>query len=642
MNLLNKNIWKMSHGKYISNEDHEWLMKNCYVSQGYLEGDKNGKNQGDYFAHLEQGDYFYLVRNRTILLLGQFETNFIEEVPKILESIPKWVMRKYKVIKDISANPYLSKKVNGRQDWKPQGSSTISKVSLASLPEFEEAILIPAFDIRLDSLGIYDFHHDGLVDVASVDGKQMHPLNQIIYGPPGTGKTFNTVELALSILENTSVQKVDYEFQKKRFDEFKADGRIEFITFHQSFSYEDFIEGLRAETENGQIRYEIKDGLFKQIAIRALFSKLDVANIKNVTFANLYSQFLASVKSNLPYVLTTKEDKKLLINGVSDQKTLYVSHADGKVNYSVGEKRLRKLYDAYHDFESFSNIVNITTAIRDVIGGCNATAFWSVLNEILMLKKKMIDELSSDENEFGEFEDWTYENIKTEVLDSAANFTRTGAPYVLIIDEINRGNMSRVFGELITLIEENKRFGSKESIEVRLPYSNELFKVPDNLYIIGTMNTTDRSLSMIDTALRRRFNFIEVMPNPTLLAGIIVRGVNLTNLLETINDRIEAMFDREHTIGHSFFINLTPNSPIESLEVIFKNNILPLLEEYFFEDWEKIIKVLGNSGIYSVKSFPNLGFEPIGKTYQRNFGLLKDPQTYINIYSASNNIAGNE
>ncbi|UOE89841.1 AAA family ATPase [Vibrio splendidus] len=171
--------------------------------------------------------------------------------------------------------------------------------------------------------------------------------------------------------------------------------------------------------------------------------------------------------------------------------------------------------------------------------------------------------------------------------------------YVLVIDEINRGNISKIFGELITLIEPSKRNGGQEPLEVTLPYSGDTFSVPDNLYIIGTMNTADRSLAMMDTALRRRFDFKEMMPNPALFADKEVKGINLSKLLETLNKRIEVLYDREHTLGHAFlfpvFNEVDEGKAFIELQSAFKNKIIPLLEEYFYEDWSKIRLVLGDS-----------------------------------------------
>lgn len=220
---------------------------------------------------------------------------------------------------------------------------------------------------------------------------------------------------------------------------------------------------------------------------------------------------------------------------------------------------------------------------------------------------------------------------------------------VLIIDEINRGNISNIFGELITLIEPSKRTGADEALSVKLPYSKERFSVPSNLYIIGTMNTADKSLAQVDIALRRRFEFVEMMPEPTLLADIDCDGIDLEKLLVVLNQRIELLYDREHTIGHSFFMPLRDEPTTERLARIFELEILPLLEEYFFEDWERVGQVLGDHlkkdnslkffhERYSEKAIMALmgvDWSPNGiRPYQRNKAALADPLAYIGIYDS--------
>lgn len=155
--------------------------------------------------------------------------------------------------------------------------------------------------------------------------------------------------------------------------------------------------------------------------------------------------------------------------------------------------------------------------------------------------------------------------------------------YVLIIDEINRGNISKIFGELISLIEPSKREGESEELEVILPYSKENLTIPKNLYIIGTMNTADRSIALLDIALRRRFNFIEIMPQYDILKNEKIENIELDLLLSTINERIEFLLDREHIIGHSYFLNI---NTFEDLVQVFRNSIIPLLQEYFYDDFE--------------------------------------------------------
>ena len=217
-------------------------------------------------------------------------------------------------------------------------------------------------------------------------------------------------------------------------------------------------------------------------------------------------------------------------------------------------------------------------------------------------------------------------------------------PFFLFIDEINRGNISQIFGELITLIEEDKRLGKNNETRITLPYSKgEIeFCVPPNLYIIGTMNTADRSIEALDTALRRRFSFTEVMPDSKTLEGIIISDIALDNLLEVLNERIEVLLDRDHTIGHSYFIKLE-NEDKEGLKKIFKNNIIPLLQEYFYGDYEKIGLVLGEgffektdlSKQVSFPSFFNISKPDRQQTYKlkiidENFDIIEALKILLN------------
>ena len=165
---------------------------------------------------------------------------------------------------------------------------------------------------------------------------------------------------------------------------------------------------------------------------------------------------------------------------------------------------------------------------------------------------------------------------------------------MLVIDEVNRGNVSRIFGELITLIETSKREGAAEALSVTLPYSKERFTVPGNVYLIGTMNTADRSLAGLDIALRRRFVFKEMMPDPSLLNGVMIESINIEQLLKVMNQRIEVLLDRDHCLGHAYFMSLKNGDSLQELAVIFRNQVLPLLQEYFFEDWERISWVLND------------------------------------------------
>lgn len=209
-------------------------------------------------------------------------------------------------------------------------------------------------------------------------------------------------------------------------------------------------------------------------------------------------------------------------------------------------------------------------------------------------------------------------------------------PYVYIIDEINRGNISKIFGELITLIEESKRMGAKEAMTATLPYSGEEFGVPNNVYILGTMNTADRSIAIMDTALRRRFDFKEMMPDPSLLDIVKVTDdngidvdIDLKTMLSTMNDRIEYLLDREHTLGHAFFMPLKKKTDKDTLANIFRNKIIPLLQEYFFDDYEKIQYVLGDNE----KSNDNYKFIKVKESNTKIFKGDVPLNTNKNIYS---------
>lgn len=319
------------------------------------------------------------------------------------------------------------------------------------------------------------------------------PLNTILYGPPGTGKTYHTINKAIEITDSALIEKDNKskEYREKLRNKFKervASKNIMMTTFHQSYAYEDFVEGLKATVKNDKVIYTIEAGIFKKICHFA--------------------------------------------------------------------------------------------------------------------------EKAPKEN------------------------------FVLIIDEINRGNVSNIFGELITLIEDSKRAGKDEALSVTLPYSKENFSVPSNLYIVGTMNTADRSLTQIDTALRRRFHFEEMMPKPELLDSIVIESIKVSELLRCLNARIEALYDREHTLGHAFFMELREKDKdnIKTLAKIFKNKIIPLLQEYFFDDWGKIQLILGEQVIKEKPQFSNFATSNtnnivIPKAYKITDNILEEPTTYMAMYA---------
>lgn len=298
--------------------------------------------------------------------------------------------------------------------------------------------------------------------------ERKHPLNQILYGPPGTGKTYNTVIYAVAICENKNINEVEiekYDDVLKTYKGYKDNGLIEFITFHQSYGYEEFIQGIKPSVnDKEQVVYKIEDGIFKAFCDKA----------KNNPNQN----------------------------------------------------------------------------------------------------------------------------------------------YVFIIDEINRGNVSKIFGELITLIEESKRISENnpdQGMTVKLPYNSEEFGVPENVYLLGTMNTADRSLVQLDAALRRRFRFIEMMPKYNVLSDD-ADGINVQELLKAINKQIREKIDREHQIGHSYFIDVTTEA---QLKETFENEIIPLLQEYFYENYESIKEILGGQDFTDEEEKIDLSSFDFKKIYEK-------------------------
>ena len=413
---------------------------------------------------------------------------------------------------------------------------------------------------------------------------QKQALNQILYGSPGTGKTYNTINKAIEIIDSDFYQQNKYnrEALKEKFEEYKKAGQIEFITFHQSFSYEEFVEGIKAKSTDNGLEYKIESGIFKKLSKVAKENfenskKTNLELLKEKTLKQKIEIFLNDALENGSEFVKTKGGKFRIIELSQDEITIFTEDS----NYS--DKKLSIPIDEFYKIlESNLELKTSRQMAKDVFGINNQrqrdTYYFAMSKKFYETKIESIENIQNEEP------------LKN---------------YILIIDEINRGNISKIFGELITLIEPSKRIGADEEIRLKLPYSQELFGVPSNLYIIGTMNTADRSIALMDTALRRRFHFEEMMPNSSLLKNLVVDGIKIDNLLEVINKRVEYLYDRDHTIGHAYFMSLenleTKEDKKAELENIFRNKIIPLLQEYFYDDWEKVRLVLGDGFVEKIE-----------------------------------------
>ena len=441
-------------------------------------------------------------------------------------------------------------------------------------------------------------------------------LNTILCGPPGTGKTYHSVIYAVAIIENKrleQVKKEDYKAVLVRYNQYKTEGKIAFTTFHQSFGYEEFIEGIRPQpdlSDNGDIRYAVESGIFKAfceeteiaaagndddwgIRDNPLIWKVSLQGagsnpvradcLKNGYIRIGWSCYGEKLPEKNGYYAGGKSNLNAFINDMQTGDVVLSCFSENEID-AIGV-----IADEYEWVESYSDdykrrrkvnwlVKEIRENIRQINGGKRLTQATvhrlnqMTLSDVLEIVRKYKPQQQVD----------------------------TGNR-VFIIDEINRGNISKIFGELITLIEESKRVGRIEGMKAVLPYSRKLFGVPENVYIIGTMNTADRSIAAIDTALRRRFQFREMLPDPDVLDGVFVEDLSIKEMLISMNKRIEVLYDREHTSGHGYFVPLCEDPSIDRLSEIFRNNIIPLLQEYFYEDYEKIRLVLGDNQKDDVK-----------------------------------------
>jgi len=482
--------------------------------------------------------------------------------------------------------------------------------------------------------------------------QETQPINQILYGPPGTGKTYNTINRALEIVfekedkifeifeivgkeseykktYSDALQENDRESLKAIFDCYKERGQIEFVTFHQSYGYEEFVEGIKASTLDNEVKYSVESGIFKKL------SKIAKENYEDSKKSITQIKEEQSLKQKLRDFLSDSLDDETIFKKtkggefkIKDLKenSILLFSKDSNYNENLLELDIDELYKILESTIDIKTSRQIAKEIFDIPNQRQRDTYYFAIYKA-----------------FKEFDKTHKETNTIEIPQQALQKN-----HIIIIDEINRGNISKIFGELITLIEPSKRIGEDEEILLKLPNSSEPFGVPSNLYIIGTMNTADRSIAQIDTALRRRFEFVEMMPQHDLLKNsenmplIIMednKRIEVQKILEAINERIEYIYDREHTIGHSYFMPLIKEPTKTKLDEIFRVNIIPLLAEYFYSDWDDIKIILNDTkdeGEFIRRKQNSKYFINESKKNNKVYSVKQEefaPEAYINIYN---------
>ena len=429
-----------------------------------------------------------------------------------------------------------------------------------------------------------------IVDIAS-------SVNVILYGPPGTGKTYETIERSVKVIAPGF--SGDHAAHKRKFDEMRREGRVEFITFHQSYSYEDFIEGIRpvvdVSEEGGSPRYECRPGAFKRLACNALFDCLETAEAAKqlVPFDVLWKALLSQIES----------DPEAKYPGLSE-KTSYQLTVTPKGNLEgvnvISDKRFlcsRKILEQVFNAKRSQDSVTVSDVMEVVARGCHSQLVAAVFNELRRVEKSQFAGKAQLQQHTAYSEEEKAEAVQRYLADGEKSGYQLKPEsqwnqYVLVIDEINRGNISKILGELITLIEPDKRLrtgDNQNTLVVTLPYSGEKFAVPANLHVLATMNTADKSIALVDVALRRRFDFKELAVDLSVCKHLT--GV-MRSALQELNRRIVLRKDRDHQIGHAYFVSVADDATFNQR---FRSQIIPLLQEYFYNDWEGLRYILGEN-----------------------------------------------
>ena len=579
--LKNLAIWKLSHGdQAFTSAERQQFLDGLLVA---VHRD-TGKEQGKKFVEAPVGTLFFLCHGNSPQRIGQFTS---EALP--CDKGDGWLQRSYRALKPAQRTDLYT--VNSKY-WSPKGNSTFSLVGGHDLPEFERTLLKPYFGTDLAELASMAGEP---IEAASLEIAPLPSLstplpvtatkpidtalNRIYYGPPGTGKTYTLTRLLKQDYEQAIQSVPPEEWRSQVIAE-----KIAVLKWWECAAAALYDLGGKAKVS------EIAEHPFIHAIVSANGSNRNVRQTLWRTLQNYTVDESATVKM-----------KKRLSPAVFDKSTESVWQFAG---------------DWQDACEDLIALVDQLKAGHQNAGAVQRYSFVTFHQSYGY--EEFVEGLRpvlNDEAEAGEIQ---YE-IRPGVFKELCRKARLAPEqrFAMVIDEINRGNISKILGELITLIEADKRDpldGSRPPAEVTLAYSGEKFAVPANVDIIGTMNTADRSLALLDTALRRRFDFVALMPDTrhekdpadpdsAPLAGLVVTldsgRIDLREMLHRINQRVEALYDRDHCIGHAYFTALAqvPDGDVRfaALEQVFRNRIVPLLEEYFFEDWQKIRLVLGDN-----------------------------------------------
>ncbi len=553
------NIFKVSHGgkgsKLFSPEE----LKE-YRDRRYITVRTNAKFQG-VFQEMNIDDYFYLCHGNDdgIVLLGRVLT---KATPGIKGD--DWLERSYEIIKELDPP---QKYYGVTKVWAPSGFSTIAKVPGAEHDLFEKEILKKYFNRELSNL-----HNDCTPDSQSASTEQEAPeleaLNTIYYGPPGTGKTYELLQLLKDLKEKTSVDQ-------------------------ESIS----------KSERAMIMVESNNLSWWKAAALSLLDIGEPSRVPDLRKHPILNAKIKTSSSNDPSRTIWRELQSHTQRSCPNEQT--TSHSSPEIFWKdatslwsidrkVVEDQLPELLELLNQYQNEET--QLDPKRYEFTTFHQAFSYEDFVEGI----KPVMDDDSTESEKSDlsyQIEPGIFKRIALRAEDNPDK------KYAIFIDEINRGNVASIFGELITLIEPDKRKGKNNEVIVTLPYSKKEFSVPPNLHIIGTMNTADRSIVALDSALRRRFTFIECHPDPKLIEQPDNLAVNLQKLLEVINQRITMILDRDHCIGHSYFMGIeSASNPLDALRNVFSRNVIPLLEEYFSGDLARVGMILGEHFVHPVNA----------------------------------------